>query len=184
MDTRQQILQIARLDVQARGYNALSFRELAKQVGIKSASIHYHFPTKGDLGAALAKQYRDEGVAYLITLLETCDDERECFDRYAAIFRVALENQNRMCLCGILAAEVQDLPAQVRLEVQNFNDANLDWLTEALHKWHPELDYPSRRRRALGIFSALWGAQLVARGSEDIGAFDLAVQAYREAGLL
>lgn len=33
--------------MQTRGYNGLSFRELAKEVGIKSASIHYHFPTKG-----------------------------------------------------------------------------------------------------------------------------------------
>ena len=51
-DTKQTILEAARRVVQSRGYNALSFRELAKEVGIKSASIHYHFPTKGDLGAA------------------------------------------------------------------------------------------------------------------------------------
>ncbi|MDF2795086.1 MAG: transcriptional regulator, TetR family [Pseudomonas orientalis] len=51
----------ARKMVQTRGYNGLSFRELAKEVGIKSASIHYHFPTKGDLGAALAKRYTEDG---------------------------------------------------------------------------------------------------------------------------
>ena len=45
----------ARAMVQARGYNSLSFRELAKEIGIKSASVHYYFPTKGDLGAALAE---------------------------------------------------------------------------------------------------------------------------------
>ena len=39
-DTRQTIMNAARATVQARGYNALSFRELAKEVGIKSASIH------------------------------------------------------------------------------------------------------------------------------------------------
>ena len=55
-DTRQTIMNAARATVQARGYNALSFRELAKEVGIKSASIHYYFPTKGDLGAALASR--------------------------------------------------------------------------------------------------------------------------------
>jgi len=184
MDTRQQILQISRRDVQARGYNALSFRELAKQIGIKSASIHYHFPTKGDLGAALARQYTEDGAAYLSTLLQTCTSERECLDQYAAIFRAALENQNRMCLCGILSAEVEDLPPEVRLEVRRFNEANLNWLTEVLAKWRPELDDETRRRRALGIFSALEGAQLIARGSEDIAAFDLALQAYREVGLL
>ncbi len=59
-DTRETIMRAARAAVQAHGYNALSFRELAKEVGIKSASVHYHFPTKGDLAAALARRYADE----------------------------------------------------------------------------------------------------------------------------
>ena len=55
-DTKQAILDVAKARVQARGYNSLSFRELAKEIGVKSASIHYHFSTKGDLGAALARR--------------------------------------------------------------------------------------------------------------------------------
>ena len=84
-------------------YNALSFRELAKEVGIKSASVHYHFPTKGDLGAALARRYTEEGAAYLAELLATSNDASWCMDKYADIFRAALANDNRMCLCGIRA---------------------------------------------------------------------------------
>ena len=53
-DTRERIMAAARLTVQDRGYSGLSFRELAKDVGIKSASIHHYFPTKGELGGALA----------------------------------------------------------------------------------------------------------------------------------
>lgn len=184
MDTRQHILQIARRDVQAKGYNALSFRELAKQVGVKSASIHYHFPTKGDLGAELARQYTEQGVIYLDALLDECTSEQTCFDRYAAIFRGALENQNRMCLCGIMAAEVEDLPSEVREQVQAFNKANLGWIGRALHKWQPGLDPETAQRRALAIFSAMEGAQLIARGSQDIGVFDRALQAYRDVGLI
>ncbi|WP_345191535.1 TetR/AcrR family transcriptional regulator, partial [Gluconacetobacter tumulicola] len=55
----------------ARSYNVLSFREIAKAVGIKNASMHYHFPTKGDLGAALARRYTEDGEAYLADLLAT-----------------------------------------------------------------------------------------------------------------
>jgi DNA-directed RNA polymerase specialized sigma24 family protein len=39
----ESIMDAARAMVQARGYNGLSFRELAKEVGVKSASVHYHF---------------------------------------------------------------------------------------------------------------------------------------------
>lgn len=56
-DMHEALMAAAKATVQARGYNALSFRELAKEVGIKSASVHYHFPTKGDLGAALARRH-------------------------------------------------------------------------------------------------------------------------------
>ncbi len=47
IETKEKIMNAARLTVQDRGYAGLSFRELAKEVGIKSASIHYYFPTKG-----------------------------------------------------------------------------------------------------------------------------------------
>lgn len=72
----------ARATVQSHGYNALSFRELAKEVGIKSAIVHYHFPTKGDLGAALARRYTEEGVAYLTELLAAPEDAMSCMEIY------------------------------------------------------------------------------------------------------
>ena len=51
----QAILKITEEMVRRGGYNGFSFREIAKQVGIKSSSVHYHFPTKEDLGVAVAK---------------------------------------------------------------------------------------------------------------------------------
>src|SRR3954463_16260123 len=113
-DTKQVIMDAARAMVQARGYNGLSFRELAKEVGVKSASVHYHFPTKGDLGAALARRYREDGEPYLEALLSDAKSPKWIFDRYIEIFRAALTQANRMCLCGIMSAETDDLPDQVR----------------------------------------------------------------------
>jgi AcrR family transcriptional regulator len=75
-DTRQVIMDTAQAMVQAKGYNALSFRELAKAVGIKSASIHYYFPTKGDLGAALARRYTETAVDYFGQLIAARGDRR------------------------------------------------------------------------------------------------------------
>lgn len=183
-DTKEMIMSAARLMVQARGYNALSFRELAKDVGIKSASIHYHFPTKGDLGAALARRYTDEGVAYLDGLLADSLDQRSCIDSYTAIFRSALENDNRMCLCGIMAAEREDLPVEVRKEVDRFTDANVRWLVEVLASGKSGTSRSAVEKRALAIFAAIEGAQLVARGRGDLAVFDDTVSAFRAAGLL
>src|ERR1700712_4796623 len=101
-DMRETLMTAAKAAVQAHGYNALSFRDLAKEAGIKSASVHYYFSTKGDLGRALPRRYTRDGSAYLAKLLETSSDPSWCFDQYTQIFRAALENENRMCLCGIM----------------------------------------------------------------------------------
>src|SRR2546423_15447121 len=79
IDTKQKILMTARKMVQSRGYQALSFREIGKALGIKSASIHYHFPTKGDLGSTLARAYTEELVAYLEQLLSSTEDQKKFF---------------------------------------------------------------------------------------------------------
>jgi TetR/AcrR family transcriptional repressor of nem operon len=42
MDTKEMILSAARKVAQAHGYGGLNFRDLAAEVGIKAASIHYH----------------------------------------------------------------------------------------------------------------------------------------------
>lgn len=182
-DTRQIILDTARAMVQAKGYNALSFRELAKDVGVKSASIHYYFPTKGDLGAAVAQRYTQDAVGYFETLAARGDDVETTFRAYADVFRAALRDDNRMCLYGIMAAEYGDLPAQVRVEVDRFSAANAEWLSRLLARRHPDLDEAALRDRALATFAAIEGAQLVARGRGDIAVFDQMLAAYKAAGL-
>jgi len=182
-DMREAVMIAARATVQSHGYNALSFRELAKEVGIKSASVHYHFPTKGDLGAALARRYTEEGAAFLAELLATSEDATWCMDRYTEIFRSALANDNRMCLCGIMSAELDDLPTEVRTEVDKFAAMNVGWLSKVLSRAKPSASDQNLQEHAMAIFAAIEGAQLVARGCRDIGIFDRAIRTYRTTGL-
>ncbi|MGR9186120.1 TetR/AcrR family transcriptional regulator (plasmid) [Rhizobium leguminosarum] len=182
-DMREAVMSAARATVQAHGYNALSFRELAKEVGIKSASVHYHFPTKGALGAALARRYTEDGAAYLTDLLATSEDATWCMDRYTEIFRSALANDNRMCLCGIMSAELDDLPTEVRTEVDKFAAMNVGWLSKVLSRAKPSASDQDLQEHAMAIFAAIEGAQLVARGCQDIGIYDRTIRAYRATGL-
>ncbi len=183
-DTKQTIMDAARAMVQARGYNGLSFRELAKEVGVKSASIHYHFPTKGDLGAALARRYADEAIEIFDGFLAASQDVGTCIRKYTDVFRSALSNDNRRCLCGLIAAEHDDLPPEVRVEVDRFTDVNTQWLVKLLSRGKSKAATDAVRRRALAIFAAVEGAQLVARGRGDIAVYDETIEAYRTAGLL
>src|ERR1700691_2211497 len=119
-NTRERILFAATKIAQAHGYNGLNFRDLAKDVGIRAASIYYYFPGKADLAAAVAKRYWENAAAALETLLAQSSDPVNALRRYPETFRRALENENRMCLSGFMAAEYDDIPDTVKKEVQTF----------------------------------------------------------------
>jgi TetR/AcrR family transcriptional repressor of nem operon len=184
LDTRESIMTVARGVAQAHGYNGLSFRELAKEVGVKSASIHYHFPTKGDLGAALARRYSADAKALLDGYLAEFRDPLICLRKYTDGFRIALESGNRMCLCGFMAAEYDDLPDAVKAEVRAFADVNVAWLAQVLVRLAPSTGNRVIGKRALAIYAAVGGAQLAARSRADIRIFDEIIESYRTAGLI
>lgn len=181
-DTKERIMDAAQKIVQAKGYNGLSFRDLATEVGVKSASVHYHFPTKGDLGAALAKRYTEIGIKYFNEMSKQSLDKQTAMKKYTDIFRMALVSENRMCLCGIMSAEYADLPPEVRVEVDNFTEANVNWLAQLFSSDLGE-DEASLGKHALSIFAAIEGAQLVARGKGQVAIYDQIIEAYRKAGL-
>ncbi len=182
VNAREAILQAARRRAQAHGYNGLNFRDLAAEVGIKSASLYYHFPSKADLGAAVARRYWEDSAAELDALALDAANPRECLSRYPALFRRSLSSDNRMCLCSFMAAEHDDLPEAVRAEASRFADVNIRWLAGRLAE--TGLPPQAAEDRAGGIFAAIAGAQLMARGRADVALFDRLVRGYREAGLL
>ena len=182
-NSREAILAAARRTAQAHGYSGLNFRDLAKDVGIKSSSIHYHFPTKADLGAAVAKRYWEDSAAVLETMSTETSDPISCLRQYPGTFRTALETDNRLCLCSFMAAEFDELPESVKIEVQTFVDVNVAWLSRVLSS-AGEASSEKSEGRARAIFAAVAGAQLIARSRSDILLYDSIIDSYRVAGLL
>ncbi|MFL9874539.1 TetR/AcrR family transcriptional regulator [Paraburkholderia megapolitana] len=181
--TSESILAAAKAIAQAHGYNGLNFRDLADDVGIKAASIYHHFPSKADLGAAVAKRYWEDSAAALDALLAESADPLQCLRQYPDTFRKALERDNRMCLCSFMAAEHDDLPEVVVKEVRTFADVNIAWLSKVLSAT-AVVDSKEAERRAGAIFAAIAGAQLMARSRSDISLYDALIDGYRAAGLL
>ena len=66
--TREQLLAAAADLLQRVGYASFSFRDLADAVGIRAASVHYHFPTKADLGLALVDWFRAQSDPQMAAL--------------------------------------------------------------------------------------------------------------------
>jgi TetR/AcrR family transcriptional regulator, transcriptional repressor for nem operon len=182
-NAREDILAAAKLVAQAHGYAGLNFRDLAQEVGIKAASIYYHFPSKADLGAAVAKRYWEDAAAYLESLLQNSSKPLDALRRYPETFRLALENDNRICLCSFMSAQFDDLPDSVKTEVQVFADVNIAWLKKTLVA-AKVVSPREAERRARAIYSGIVGAQLMARSRADITLYDSLIESYRTAGLL
>jgi TetR/AcrR family transcriptional regulator, transcriptional repressor for nem operon len=51
------ILDVAERLVQTRGFNSFSYADIATELRITTASLHYHFPSKAELGSALITRY-------------------------------------------------------------------------------------------------------------------------------
>ena len=183
LSSKEAILAAATRTAQAHGYSGLNFRDLAEEVGIKAASIHYHFPSKADLGAAVARRYWEDTAAGLEAMLAETPDPVRCLRQYPDTFRKALENDNRMCLCSFMAAEYDDMPEAVKQEVQAFADVNVAWLSRVLSD-AGVVNSGESEQRARAIFAAVAGAQLMARSRSDISLYDTLIDGYRAAGLL
>jgi TetR/AcrR family transcriptional regulator, transcriptional repressor for nem operon len=176
--TAEKILDSAERLVQTRGFNNFSYADIAKELGITRASLHYHFPGKAELGQALITRYGERFFAALARIDEDHFDAREKLEAYAAVYADVLRGK-RMCMCGILAAEYPTLPKPMRTAVIRFFDKNETWLAAVLTQGQADQTLAfagAPGEVAQGIISTLEGAMLVARPYGDLQRFDAATR--------
>jgi len=130
--TAGKILDIAERLVQTRGYNGFSYADISSELRIRNASVHYHFPSKSDLGRRLVGRYRENFLAALSGLEQDHADARRRLRAYVAIWTRVLRDRDRMCLCGMMAADIASLPRSVRAEIKRFFNENEAWLVRVL----------------------------------------------------
>jgi TetR/AcrR family transcriptional repressor of nem operon len=153
---------------QTRGFNGFSYADIAAELGITKASLHYHFATKAKLGCALIAGYRERFNAGLADIQDRYDAAQR-LQHYVQLYESVLV-LDRMCLCGMLAAEYSGLPATMQRELRRFFDENEQWLERTLEQGRakgqlnfrgPPLDF------ARTLTAALEGAMLLARSYQD-----------------
>jgi TetR/AcrR family transcriptional regulator, transcriptional repressor for nem operon len=174
--TPERILDSAERLVQSRGFNSFSYADVATELGITKASLHYHFPGKAELGQALITRYSERFAAALEQIDRQSPDARAKLEAYADLYAEVLRGK-RMCMCGILAAEYQTLPKPMRSAVIGFFDENQRWLAHVLSEGASDhtLKFAGPPEDvAQGILSTLEGAMLVARPYGDLTRFNAA----------
>lgn len=166
-DSASRILDAAQALIQKNGYNGFSYDDLTQIVNLKKPSIHYHFPTKATLGTAVAKRYVENFRDSLTAIDIQHDSTTARLQAYVALFCTTYGQSKRLCPCGMLGAEADTLPDEVRFEVKRFFELNLGWLATTLEEGRAALDlsfHPSAKTQALCFFSTMEGSMVIGRG--------------------
>jgi TetR/AcrR family transcriptional regulator, transcriptional repressor for nem operon len=174
--TAARILDVAEQLVQVRGFNGFSYADIAAELQITKAALHYHFASKADLGEALISRYASRFAEALAGVGTAGGAASAKLAGYAGLYLQVLRNR-KMCLCGMLAAEYQTLPQPMQDAVIRFFDENESWLESVLEQGRADgsLHFAgSARDTARMIVGGLEGAMLIARPYGDVARFQAA----------
>lgn len=111
---RQRVLDAAEALFMQRGYNAIALRDIADALGIKQASLYYHFPGgKEELYVAVAERVFANHYAGVAEALkgETLEEQLHAVAEWFA-------GQRQICLLGMIHADLPALQPQHTQSVQ------------------------------------------------------------------
>jgi len=175
-DTAEQILDVAERLVQMRGFNDFSYADVSAELGITKASLHHHFRTKAELGRRLIERYHRRFAEALAVIDRGGAGAPAKLREYVALYADVLR-RDRLCLCGMLAADFDTLPRPMKLRIRGFFDENERWLAGVLEEGVRSGSIRLRgsaRDAARMVVGALEGAMLLARSYGDAARFDAA----------
>ena len=176
--TAEQILDLAEPRVQLLGFNGFSYADIAGELGVTTASIHYHFPAKSDLGVRLIERYTERFLGALRDIDAQTGSASDKVRTYVALYEGVLA-EGRLCLCGMMAAEYATLGEPMRAALIHFFKNNEDWLEGLLARGRAagELEFHDDSRAvAMALISAFEGATLIARAHGGVESFRTATR--------
>ena len=168
MNRTSQILDVAERRMRESGYHAVSYRDIADEMGIKSASLHYHFRKKSDLGEALVRRYTERFFARLAEATDTGASANAQLEAFIDLYRLALGDEYRVCLCVMLGSESPGLPDPVIDNVGVFFDRSVAWLERTLGQTGSDDPHAG----ACAILAKLQGAMILSSVWQNDTAFD------------
>jgi TetR/AcrR family transcriptional regulator, transcriptional repressor for nem operon len=178
MPTGQRILDIAEGLVARRGFNAFSYADIAAEMNITKASLHYHFASKSELGTKLINRYQDTYMAVLEAISRETADAGERLRRYVRLWLEVLRD-DRMCLCGMLAAEFSTLAPPMKIALKAFMDRHEAWLAGVMQEGlsRGEVRFEGTPEEIAGLMiGALEGTMMLARAHNEIDRFILIIR--------
>lgn len=165
-NTKRAILDLAESFLQEKGFNGFSYAHIASELGVKNAAIHYHFPSKEDLGCAVVQRYRDRFQLWVNNARVKDLSPQEKLDWFFGIYASMRADHGKVCLAGSLETEFNSLPASLRAQTAALTSELLAWLGATLEEGREAGVFRfngTPEDKAALILSSLQGALQMAR---------------------
>jgi TetR/AcrR family transcriptional repressor of nem operon len=165
-NTKRTILNLAESLLQDRGFNGFSYAHISSELGVKNAAIHYHFPSKEELGCAVIQRYRDRFQLWINNARVKDLSPVEKLDWFIGIYTDMRADKGKVCLVGSMETEFNSLPDALQGQVEALHKELLQWLEATLSEGREAgvLNFSGEAvNKAALILSSLQGALQMAR---------------------
>ncbi len=115
-------------------WNGFSYAHIAKELNVKNAAIHYHFPSKEELACAVIQRYRDRFQLWINNSRIKELNALEKLDWFFSIYTNTRADNGKVCLAGSLETEFNSLPASLQQQTEALTRELLTWLQATLQE--------------------------------------------------
>jgi TetR/AcrR family transcriptional repressor of nem operon len=181
-DTKNQIIDLAESLLLQRGYNGFSYTHISSALNVKNAAIHYHFPTKTELGVAIIQRSRQQFEKWTLHPRMSSMSFAKKLDAFCDIFRDFLKFEGHVCLGSALEHDFNTLPETMQQETSAFIADFLIWLEKLLKDGREAGDFAfsgKPKEQAVFVLAALQGASQMVRAT-DTTYLDMAIRRIKQ----
>lgn len=170
--TRERLLARTQKLIQQGGTQGFSYQQLANDIGIRKASVYYHFPSKEALINAVLIRYIDT-FNHFLSQQEGINAEAQ-LHAYCHYFVQILSQNNQLCPVIMLTLEQNSLNDSTLSLMHEFLKRNEQWLTQVFRQGKSTRQLMltgSETVHAKQLFATVQGSMLTARMSGQRGDF-------------
>ncbi|PKN68911.1 MAG: TetR/AcrR family transcriptional regulator [Deltaproteobacteria bacterium HGW-Deltaproteobacteria-12] len=180
--TKKQIIDLAESLLLQRGYNGFSYSHISAALNVKNAAIHYHFPTKTELGVAIIQRTRQQFEKWTNNSRIDNMSYLKKLDAFFDIFRNFLKFEGPVCLGSALENDFNTLPGEMQQETRAFIADFLTWLEKLLKEGRDTGEFSFSgppKEQAVFVLAALQGASQMVRAT-DKTYLDMAIRQIKQ----
>jgi TetR/AcrR family transcriptional regulator, transcriptional repressor for nem operon len=183
IDTRQQIIDVAKNIILGKGFAAVGLNEILTCANVPKGSFYHYFASKEAFGCAMLTDYFDDYTQKIASDLQ--DSALPPAQRLHNYFRHWLETQSsditqEKCLVVKLSAEVTDLSEAMRITLQAGTQQVIDILQACIQQGMDAGDFmqtESAETTAKQLYYMWLGATLITKVQHTRDALECAMQA-------